>query len=195
MPLHNEADLVERIKIMEGVGFHASEQDSLPLLFKEVYGFEMKRNCSNCVTESWNSLIKWANKKSKPITNSMGLRIKKEYENQNFPARVGGKLMLINSKNLNDERARILLSIPKYAHAIEGQPDKPVKENLPVTKSGDLVEKGSPNALEVSTASTSTEAKSGGQTVLKAVKKRLVKVPVESKPLKEKVGKAGKYLV
>ena len=180
---------------MEGVGFRASEQDSLPLLFKEVYGFEMNRNCSGCVTESWNSLIKWANKKSKPNNNAMGLRIKKEYEKQNFPARIGGKLTIINSGNLTEERARILLSIPKYAHAIEGQPDKPVKEPLPVTKSGDLVEKGSPNALGVSTASTSTEAKSGGQTVLKAVKKRLVKVPVESKPSKEKGKKGAKQLV
>lgn len=192
MRLHNEADLVERILIMEGVGFRASEQDSLPLLFKEVYGFEMKRNCSNCVTESWNSLIKWANKKSKPTNNSMGLRIKKEYENQNFPARVGGKLMLINSKNLNEERARILLSIPKYAHAIEGQPDKPVKELLEVKGKGDLVEKGSPNALGVSTASTSTEAKGGGQTVVKAVKGKLTKVQVESKQLKGKGGKGAK---
>lgn len=180
---------------MEGVGFRASEQDSLPLLFKEVYGFEMNRNCSGCVQSSWDSLIKWANKKSKAKNTSMGFKIKKEYEKQNFVVRQAGKLITINSANLTDERARILLSIPKYSHAIEGQPDKPIKEILEVKGKGDLVEKGSPNASEVSTASTSTEVKSGGQTVVKAVKGKLVKVQQESKQLKAKEGKGKKQLV
>jgi len=148
---------------MEGVGF-AKSQDSLPLLFKEVYGYDLPRNCGGCLQDAYNTLVRWANKNSKKETSSMGYKIKKEFEKTDFPVTQNGAMIFINSQNLNDERALILLSIPKYAHAIEGQPDLPVVEFKPL----------SPNELEASTASTSESQKSGGSR-LKAKGGKLVK--------------------
>jgi hypothetical protein len=142
---------------MEGVGFRASEQDSLPLLFREVYGFEL-RNCGDCKTKAYDSLIKWANKKETKPNNYMDFKIKKEFEKNNFTFRHAGKILVVNAANLNDERARMMLA-SKYAHAIEGQPDMFSAASFTGSLDG-IVE--SPNESEVSTASTSTEVKSGG---------------------------------
>jgi len=39
MQEHKEEDLINRILKMQGVGYNASEQDSLPVLFKDVFVF------------------------------------------------------------------------------------------------------------------------------------------------------------
>ena len=152
--------LIERIKLMEGVGFHASE-NSLPLLFKEVYGVELGK-CHDCRIKAFETLIRWAKKQTKETNSYMKVKIKKEYENHNFAVTHKGVNMFINSANLNDELAHVMLSIPKYAHAIEGQPDKV-----------EVVE--SPNVSEASTVSTSQTAKDGGKGLVKAKGGKLVK--------------------
>jgi len=158
-------EIVERIKLMEGVGFHASE-NSLPLLFQEVFGLPLKK-CGDCKRNAFDTLIRIANKQTKQENSYMDFKIKKQYEGKNFAFRNGGVLVMVNSANLNEERARWMLA-SKYAHVLEGQPD-------PIP-SGDLVPmEQNPNVLEASTASTSQQAKSGGKTLVKVKKGKLVK--------------------
>jgi len=149
---------------MEGVGF-AKSQDSLPLLFKEVYGYDLPRNCGDCLRKAYDTLVRWAKSKTKKENLNTMYKIKKQFENKDFPVIQNGARVFINSQNLTEERALILLSIPKYAHAIEGQPDLPVVEFKPL----------SPNELEASTALTSETQKSGGGR-LKAKGGKLVKL-------------------
>lgn len=178
-------DIIDRILLMQEVGFNASEQDSLPVLFKEVYGFPLGK-CPDCRVSAFNSLVKWANKKKqKPKSTSMALTIKKEYHGKNFNFRHQGKVVVVNHQNINEERARMMLASP-YAHAIEGQPDK-VEVDLPVvTKQSDLVKK-----KKDTTASISKEAEKDGPDLVKAVKGKLTKLK-GSKQLKGKVGKEKK---
>lgn len=169
----SHSEIVEDILRMGEVGYNASERDSLPLLFFEVYSIELKTGCEQCKRSGFDSLIRWANRK-KPKNSYMDFKIKKQFEGKDFHFRHAGKLVVVNSNNLNADRVKMILASP-YAHVIEGQEDKvePVIET-------------SPNELEASIALTSTEAKSDGKTFVKTVKGKLSKSNVSKQ---SKVGK------
>jgi len=150
---------IESVLRMREAGFNASEQEQLPFLFKEVYGFELPK-CSDCRIKAWESLYRDATRKRK-YELSMSYRIKKEYHGSNFVFIHQGKRILVNHENLTDERAQWMLG-SEYAHAIEGQPDK--VEVFP-----------DPKESEVVTASTSPNQKADGKPQVKTVKGKLSK--------------------
>ncbi len=166
-------ELVEDISRMGEVGYNASERDSLPLLFFEVYGIELKNKCEPCKRSAFESLIRWA-KKQEPKNSYMDFKIKKQFEGKDFHFRHGGTLVVVNSGNLNEARVKMMLASP-YAHVIEGQEDK--AEPVVLTN---------PNESEASIALTSEEVKSDGKQLVKTVKGKLSK----SNGLKQ--SKAGK---
>lgn len=179
MHLHDkivEKGLAEAVYKMLEVGYNASEQDSLPFLFKEVHGYPL-RKCSDCYKSAWSffKMFKIARQKK---NNYMGYTIKKEYEGKDFIFMSGGVRVVVNSGNLNEERARMILS-SKYAHVINGIPDK-IEPTAVVVKPIK-----SPNESEVATVSTSKEAKQDGKPSVFAVKGKLSKSP----ELKRKPGR------
>jgi len=175
--MRSHSEIVEDILRMGEVGYNASERDSLPLLFFEVYSIELKKGCEQCKKSAYDSLIRWAKRITAKENNYMDYKIKKEFEKRDFHFRHAGNLVTVNAGNLNEMRVKMMLASP-YAHAIEGQPDKvePIIEE-------------SPNESEASIALTSQEAKSDGKTFVKTVKGKLSK----SHGLKQsKVGKPSK---
>lgn len=178
---------------MQGVGYNASEQDSLPVLFKDVYGFELKK-CQDCWEQAKKSLNKWAQRKSQQTNNYMAYSIKPEFHNKDFVFRHAGKVVVVNSTNLNDERAMWMLQSGIYAYAIVGQRDKTTEEiyeadlqdkkeiSKPEKKQTSKIEE-IPNESEVVTASTSNEAKADGRKSVHVVKGKLSPTP-ESQPKK-----------
>lgn len=173
---------------MQGVGYNASEQDSLPVLFKDVFGFELKK-CQDCWEKAKKSLNNWAQRASKQTTQYMAYSIKPEYHKKDFVFRHAGKVVVVNSQNLNEERAMWMLASP-YAHAIVGQRDKTpeelyegdVQEAKKATEFTKVKSETSkieeiPNESEVVTASTSTEAKADGKQSVFAVKGKLSPTP------------------
>lgn len=177
--MRSHSEIVDDILKMGEVGYNASERDSLPLLFLEVYSIELKKGCEQCKRSGFESLIRWAKKKTETKNNYMDFKIKKEYEKKDFHFRHAGKLVVVNAANLNADRAKMMLASP-YAHAIEGQEDIV----LPVAKGkNDLVKNES-----VVTASTSTKAEDGGKTFVKTVKGKLSK----SNELPQSKGKRGR---
>lgn len=173
---------------MQGVGYNASEQDSLPVLFKDVFGIELKR-CPDCYDKAKQALNKWLQRKSQQNNNYMAYSIKPEYHKKDFVFRHAGKVVVVNSTNLNDERAMWMLASP-YAHAIVGQRDKTQEElyeaDVEKIKKDEKLSGGIeeiPNESEAVTVSTSTEAKTDGTKSVFAVKGKLSKSP-ESQPKK-----------
>jgi hypothetical protein len=143
---------------MMEVGFNVSEHYSLPLLFKEVFGIELRMKCSECRRSGWESLRGWLRKRE-PKQKCM-YRIKKEYAEKTATFVKNGMRISINSSNLNEERALLMLS-SKYAHWIEGESEQP---------------KGKvPNVSEVVTVSTSENQKQGVVLLRKKGKKKLSK--------------------
>lgn len=175
----SHSEIVEDILRMGEVGYNVSERDSLPLLFLEVYSIELKKGCEQCKRSAFESLIRWANRK-KPKNSYMDFKIKKQFEKKDFHFRHAGKLVIVNSANLNEERVKMMLASP-YAHAIEGQEDFV-----------EVVEDELPNESEASIALTSTEVKSDGQTFVKTVKGKLSKSNVSKQSKVGKQSKSGK---
>jgi len=165
--MRSHSELVEDILKMGEVGYNASERDSLPLLFFEVYSIELRRGCEQCKKSAFESLIKWANKKTQK-NSYMNFTIKKEHSKKDFIFRHAGKLVVVNAANLNEERARMMLASP-YAHAIEGQPDAPSVNDFQGKLDG-IVKNES-----VVTASTSTKAESDGKSLVVSHKGKLAK--------------------
>ena len=152
---------------MREVGFAKARAVLLPSLFNEVYGFKLNTNCGSCEKNGFDSLIKWADKRQKKV--DMGFSIKKEYHKKNFTFRHQGQVVVVNSNNLTEEKARMMLASP-YAHAIEGQPDKVENEFKKVGDFDSIVKKNSD-----ATQSTSNEAKKGGKGSVKVRKGKLSK--------------------
>ena len=161
-----EQELINKVLAMKEVGYNASEQDSLPFLFKEVYGFEIKK-CSLCKRQAFDALVRWAGKRAKPNT-YMAYTIKKEFNDKNFVFHSAGMRVIVNAANLDEKKAHLMLA-SKYAHAIEGQPEIEVKAVVKPEK------KKLPNESEVVTASTSKPAKAGVKLLKEKGKKKLSK--------------------
>lgn len=185
MRLHKKdrPDLVDRILLMQGVGYKASELDSLPVLFKEIYGFPLK-NCSDCKEKAFHTLVNWATKEdNKEKNHSIVYKIKPEFSKTDFVVRHQGALIVINADNLTDQTARILLAFPKYKHAIVGQEELPfVPEPIPPveikeTQDTDTGNTNSPNVSEVVTASTSNNQNTGMKQQVHVVNKKLSPLP------------------
>lgn len=164
-----ESELIEKVRQMREVGYNASEQDSLPFLFKEVFKIPLKENCGDCKPKAWNSLMGWLKKREKPKIKYMAYRIKEKYKERNFVFLSAGKRVVINSENLTEEKAMLMLA-SKYAHAIEGQPDY-VAPAVPVST------ETPPNVSEVVTPSTSEPVNKGVKIVKSKGKKKLSKSP------------------
>lgn len=175
---------------MQEVGFNASEQDSLPALHLEVYGFALK-NCGQCKTDAYNALIKWATKKITPKQTDMAYKIKPEFVHKDFIFRHKGQILVVNAGNLTQERARMMLANPQYAHAIIGQeelfPEPTDEETSKVTTAETSKEETGPKSSEVATVSTSTEAQNVGSEQTANAETQESKSPV-LKPSKAKPG-------
>ncbi len=177
----SHSEIVEDILRMGEVGYNVSERDSLPLLFFEVYSIELKKGCEQCKKSAYESLLKWAKRKSQKQNSYMNFTIKKEFEKKDFHFRHAGNLVVVNAANLNEERARMMLA-SKYAHAIEGQPDSPSVNDFSGSVEG-IVKNES-----VVTASTSTKADKDGKSLVVSHKGKLAK----SNELPQSKGKAGR---
>jgi len=156
-------ELLQKVRQMREVGFNASEQESLPFLFEAVFGMKLKTNCSGCVRDGWNSLmgrLKGIERKENTFTM---FTIKEQYKDKDFIFLHKGQRIKVNSGNLNEEKAHLMLS-SKYAHAIEGQPDMPEPKTVQ-----------SPNEKGVASVLTSENQKQGVTVVKKKGKKKLSK--------------------
>jgi hypothetical protein len=172
MSRQDENIFIGRILDMKEKGFSASKAETLPSLFRGVYGRLYSVGCGSCERDAFDTLIRWALKRTELSQKNkyMAFKIKHEYREQDFAIMHKGARLIINSGNLNDERAKILLSIPKYAHVIEGNSDTE-SENIVVKKAAkkDEAPVADPNgkaeaaASEASSASTSTEAPAAGK--------------------------------
>lgn len=119
MSIEDEELFIGEVLAMKEHGFDASRAETLPSLFKRMYGGEIRR-CPACERDSFDKMIKWAQRKtSTKNQHNMTYKIKHEYRNKDFPIRVKGARIFVNSNNLTDERAQLLLAIPKYAHVLE----------------------------------------------------------------------------
>jgi len=156
-------ELLQRVRQMREVGFNASEQESLPFLFEEVFKIKLKRDCSGCVRDGWNSLMGWLRKQEKKENTFTMFKIKKQFEDKDFIFMHRGQRVKVTSANLDEEKAHLMLA-SKYAHVIEGQPDQPEVK---------LIE--SPKSLEVASALTSENPKQGVTVVKHKGKKKLSK--------------------
>ena len=185
--MRSHSEIVEDILKMGEVGYNASERDSLPLLFFEVYSIELKKGCEQCKRSAFDSLIRWANRK-KPKNDYMNFTIKEEHSKKDFIFRHAGKLVVINAANLNEERARMMLASP-YAHAIEGQPDTPEVNDFSGKLDG--IVDGDVKNESVVTASTSTKAENDGKSLIVSHKGKLAKSN-ELPPSKGKTKKSAK---
>lgn len=169
---------------MGEVGFNASERESLPLLFKEVFKIPLKTNCPQCIKDGWNSLMGWYKKKTTKPNTYMAFKIKPEYHEiskgviRNFTFMQNGRRIQVNHLNLNEEKAHLMLA-SKYAHAIEGTPET-TEEAYRGSLDGIVKKEDSPNESDA-TVSTSKGA-SKGVTVSKSKGKKKLSKSATSKP-------------
>jgi hypothetical protein len=165
-------ELLERVRQMGEVGFNASERESLPLLFKEVFKVPL---CSSCKRDGFNTLMNWYRKKTIKPNNYMAFTIKEDYrevkkgEPRNFIFMQSGRRIVVNYLNLNEEKAHLMLA-SKYAHVIEGTPEK-LEESFRGSLKG-IVKEADPNSQDAS-VSTSKGASKGVTVSKKGGKKKL----------------------
>lgn len=121
MSIEDEELLIGEVLKMKEQGFETSKAEVLPSLYMRIYGQMYRTNCPGCVRDAFEQVVRWASKKkSTNNKNSMSAyKFKHEYMNKNFPIRVKGQRIFVNSDNLTDDRAQILLAIPKYKHVLE----------------------------------------------------------------------------
>lgn len=130
MSIEDEELLIGEVLKMKEQGFETSKAEVLPSLYVRIYGQMYRTNCQSCIKDAFEYVVRWASKKKSTNNKySMGAyKFKHEYRSKNFPVRIQGQRVFVNSDNLTDERAQILLAIPKYKHVLE-----PTGEGVTVT--------------------------------------------------------------
>lgn len=179
MSAEDEKIFIGKVLEMKEKGFSASKAETLPALYRERYG-RLYNNCGACIKDAFDTLVKWADRKnglSSNKNNNMGYKFKKEYWNKTIPILHQGKRLIINSSNLTDKTAQILLALPKYAHILEGSVDEPeantdeqiivvkktVKGKGAGKKNEEVVNPNEGTQSVESSASTSTEQPTDGK--------------------------------
>lgn len=118
----DEKLIIGKVLDMKEKGFSASRAETLPSLFKSVYGKLYNTSCGGCVKDAFDSLVKWAERKNQSLNKNHYMakyKFKREHYGKTATVLHKGQPLRITADNLTDERANILLSIPKYAHIIE----------------------------------------------------------------------------
>jgi len=120
MSQEDEEILIGEVLAMKEQGFDASRSEVLPRLYVRRYGAMYRTDCGGCVNDAFNHLIRWAQKgKIKTNQYMSNYKMKFEYRNKSFPIMHKGQRLIITADNLTDDRAKILMAIPKYAHVVE----------------------------------------------------------------------------
>lgn len=121
MSIEDEEILIAEVLSMKEHGFETSRSGVLPNLWVRRYGQMYRENCGGCVRDAYDNLIKWATKKksTKNQHSMSAYKFKREYWNKTVPILYRGQRLIITADNLTDERAQIILAIPKYAHILE----------------------------------------------------------------------------
>lgn len=124
--IQDEEILIGEVLEMKIKGFEASKNEVLPGLYQRVYG-RLYNHCPACIKEGFDNLVKWAEKRNSLLLKPkyMKYKFKNEYRNSKLVFLHQGARVIVTADNLTDEKADILLAVPKYAHVLEPTGEEP----------------------------------------------------------------------